>query len=185
MRPIAYIRQLNCALLMKFLKTILGVILLLIAVLLLIGVFVPSIEGKFETRINKPVVGVFASMLNINNLHNWVKGLDEIKQTSGFLAMPGSTFDVYFRGTETEIMYVVEVEEMIPLQSVKFKMCGELMNIDISINYQADGLATNVTTYIRAKGNGIVARSFLPLMKSVLEQEAEDNLLKFKQLQEQ
>ncbi|MBL4586705.1 MAG: hypothetical protein JKX84_06585 [Flavobacteriales bacterium] len=170
---------------MKFIKTILGVLLLLIAVLLLIGVFIPEVDDKFETRIERPVVGVFASMLNTKDLPNWIKGLDEIKQTSGFLAMPGSTFDLYYQGKETESVYKVEILEMIPLQLVRFKMQNEMIELDVSLKIEADDLATIVTVYYQGKGKGIVARSFLPLLKSVLTDELRENLSTFKQLQEQ
>lgn len=170
---------------MKFVKVILGVFLMLAAALLLIGVFIPEVDEQFETRIERPIVLVFASMLNTNDLPNWIKGLEQVKRTSGILAMPGSTFELYYRSEETEVMYEVEVVEMKPLRSVKFNMNSELMDMDISIKFEADGLATIVTTYIQAKGNGLVSRSFLPLMKSVVMEEAKENLETFKQLQEQ
>jgi hypothetical protein len=169
----------------KFLKAFLGVILLIVAVLLLIGVFIPEVDEQFETRVDRSVVAVYAGMLNPNDLPKWIKGLDEVKQTGGVLAMPGSTFDLFYRSKETDVVYKLQILEMMPLQSVKLKMYNEMMELEVSIKFEADGPATNITTYIQAKGSSIVGRSFLPLLKSVLMEEAKQNLDNFKQLQEQ
>ncbi len=170
---------------MKFIKALLVVILLIVAVLLVIGVFIPEVDEQFETRVNRPIVTVYAGLLNPNDLPNWVKDLDEVKQTGGILVMPGSTFDLYFRSKETDALYKLQILEMKPLQSVKLKMYNDKMEMEVSIKFEADGLATNITTYVQAKGSDIVGRSFLPLLKSVLMDEAKENLNSFKRLQEQ
>ena len=121
---------------MKFLKAFLGVILLIVSVLLLIGVFIPEIDDQFETRIDRPVVQVFAGMANTNGLTEWVEGLDEVKRTSGFLAMPGSTFELYFRSNETADVFTMQILEVVPLESIKFTVYNEKTEIvKTSVSY--------------------------------------------------
>jgi len=169
---------------MKFIKAVLVVVFLVVAVLLLIGVFVPEVDDQFETRIDQTIVGVYAGMLNTQDLPQWNKGMVEVKQTSGILAMPGSTFEVYYQNEETDNVYIAEVLELVPLESIKVMMFNDMMEMNLSIQYETDGLSTLLTTYVQIKGKGIVARSFLPLVKSVLMEEVKQNFASFKQLQE-
>lgn len=170
---------------MKFIKAVVVVVLLGIGALLLIGVFVPEVDDQFETTVNRPVVQVYASMLNMNKAPEWVLGLDSVEQTSGFLAMPGSSFKLYYSGSETDQVYDLEVLEMAPLQSVKFKMFNDMFEFTISVKFKANGLKTDVSTYVQMKGNTLVTRSFLPLVKTSIMDVGKGNFEAFKQLQEQ
>ncbi len=170
---------------MKFVKAILSIALLIIAVLLLIGVFVPEVDDHFEVRIDRPLVGVYASMLNTQHLEEWVTWVDSVERTGGILAMPGSTFNLHYRADETPSVYELRIIEMVPLQSVKFSLEDDGLEIKTSVRFSADGLSTGLDVFIQAKGRGIVARSFLPLMKSVLMEEVRSDFENFKRLQEQ
>lgn len=170
---------------MKFLKAFVAVLLLIIATLFLIGFFVPEVDGELETRIERPVIQVFAGMMSVQNAPDWVVGLERIERTSGFLAMPGSTFTLYYTGTETEVTYTLEIIEVIPMESVKFKLYNEMLEFEITIRFEADGLATIVRSYVQMKGKDQLSRSFLPLLKSSIMEVGKDNFEAFKQLQEQ
>ncbi len=169
---------------MKFVKALLVVTLLIISVLLLIGVFVPELDDTFETRIDRPLIQVYASMMNVQNAPEWVAGLDSVERTSGFLAMPGSSFKLYYTGMETNFVYNMEVVQVVPLQSLKFKLRGDLAEFEITIDFKADGMATVLNTYVQMRGTGMIERSFLPLLKSSIMQQGKDDLEAFKQLQE-
>ena len=170
---------------MKFLKAFLVVLLLLVAVLLLIGVFVPEVDDQFETRIDRPVIQVYAAMANLQRAPEWVVGLDSVVQTAGFLAMPGSTFKLYYSGKETNTIYDMEVLEMMPLESVKFKLTNNEFEFDVTINFERDGMSTNLDVYVQMKGKDLLSRSFLPLMKSAVMDVGKENFEALKELQEQ
>jgi len=170
---------------MKFFKAILVVVLLIISALLLIGVFVPEVDDEFEIKIDRPVMQVYAAMANLEKAPEWVVGLDSVEQTGGFLAMPGSAFKLYYSGNETSVIYNMEVLEMAPLQSVKFKLYNEMFEFDISVKFEMDGMSTVLNTYVQMKGNGLIERSLLPLMKSSIMEVGKDNFEALKQLQEQ
>ncbi|MCF8461131.1 MAG: SRPBCC family protein [Flavobacteriales bacterium] len=170
---------------MKFLKAFLVVLLLIVSVLLLIGVFVPAVDDQFETRIDRPVIQVYAAMANLQRAPEWVVGLDSVVQTGGFLAMPGSTFKLYYSGTETNTVYDMEVLEMVPLESVKFKLTNDDFEFDVTVNYERDGLSTNLDVYVQMKGKDLLSRSFLPLMKSAIMDVCKENFEALKELQEQ
>ncbi len=170
---------------MKFLKAFLVVLLLIVAVLLLIGVFVPEVDDQFETRIDRPVIQVYAAMANLQRAPEWVVGLDSVVQTAGFLAMPGSTFKLYYSGKETNTIYDMEVLEMMPLESVKFKLTNNEFEFDVTINFERDGMATNLDVYVQMKGKDLLSRSFLPLMKSAVMDVGKENFEALKKLQEQ
>ena len=169
---------------MKFLKAFIVVVLLLLAGLLLLGVFVPEIDDEVELQINKPIVTVFASMMNTNDLTQWVDDLETVEQTGGILAMPGSTFNLSFRSNETTQVYKMEILEMQPMKSVRFRLYNEMMDVEMSINFKADALATDLKVFTQIKGEGLVVRAMLPLMKSVIMEEIEQDFENFKQLQE-
>jgi len=179
-----YIRVLNQET-MKFLKAFLVVTLILNSGLLLIGVFVPEVDDEFETTINKPVMQVYASMLNLNQAPEWVGGLDSVQQRSGFLAMPGSEFTLYYSGAETKVVYTLEVLKVVPMESVQFRLYNEMFEFVVSVKFEADGMSTIMNTYVQIKGQDLITRSFLPLLKSSIMEVGKDNFKAFKQLQEQ
>lgn len=170
---------------MKFLKALVVVVLLGIAALIMIGVFVPEVDEDVEIHVNQPIVTVFAGMMNTQGLPKWVDGLETVERTGGFLAMPGSTFKLKFEDAETSETYELEILEVQPMRSVKFELASELMEIDGTINFQADGTGTDVSVYLQMCGTGLLERSILPLMKSVIADEIEQNFKNFKELQEQ
>jgi hypothetical protein len=170
---------------MKVVKATLVVILLITSTLLLIGVFVPEVDDEFEVKINRPVMQVYAGMANLQQAPLWVAGLDSIEQTSGFLAMPGSSFKLYYSGVETNVVYNMEVLEMVPLKSVKFKLDNDMFEFIVSIKFKADGGGTILKAYTQMKGKGLIPRSFLPLLKSSISEVGKTNFEGLKQLQEQ
>ena len=170
---------------MKFLKGLVVVALLLVSMLLLIGVFVPEVDEQFETEINSPFIQVYATMMNLQQAPKWVVGLDSIERTGGFLAMPGSTFKLYYSGKETKVVYNLEILEMAPLESVKFKLYNEMLEFDITIKFKAQGFSTVLDTYVQIKGQGLLAKSFVPLLKNSIVQVGKDNFESLKKLEEQ
>lgn len=169
---------------MKFFKAFLFVLLLCTAVLLFLGVFVPEIDEEFEFKVEAPIVTVYAGMMNTDDLKVWVNGLQEVERTGGILAMPGSTFDLHFEDKETDVIYQLEILEMVPLQSLKYRVYNDMLDIEVSNHFEVDGFTTNMDIFVQVKGKGLLVKSFLPLMRSVLIDEFQQNFEGFKQLQE-
>ena len=169
---------------MKFLKAFIVVALILIAGLLLMGVFIPEIDDEIELQVNRPIITVFAGMMNTADMTVWVDDLESVEQTGGLLAMPGSTFKLHFKSKETEEVYNMEILEMKPMKSVRFRLYNEMMDVEISVNFEADGLATDLDIFVQIKGESLLTRSMLPLMKSVIMEEVTQDFENFKQYQE-
>lgn len=170
---------------MKFLKSLLIVLLLMVCGLVLIGVFVPEVDDQFETHVDRPIIQVFAGFLDVQSSPKWVGGLERVERQSGFLAMPGSEFKLFYNGTETEVVYTLEVMEVIPMESVRFRLYNEMLEFDVSVKFKADGLSTDLDTYVQIKGSDFMARAFVPLMKGTIMDVGKDNLNSFKQYQEE
>ena len=169
---------------MKFFKAFLIVVLLGLASLLIIGVFVPEIDDEFELQVNEPIVTVFAGMMTTNDFPNWVDDLESVERTGGILAMPGSTFQLKFKSHETEQVYTMEILEVKPMKSVRVRLYNDMLDVKMSINMQADALATDMTVFVQIQGEGLISRSMLPLMKSVIMDEIIQDFEAFKQYQE-
>lgn len=169
---------------MKFFKAFLIVLLLIVAVLTMISVFVPEVDDRLETTIDRPLMTVYAGMLNTGSMSDWVNGLESIEREEGFLAMPGSEFKLHYTGSETHTVQTLEVIEIVPLRSVKFKLYDETIEMVISMNFESLDGGTKIETYVQMKGKGFVSRAFLPLLKSVIVEEGRKNLNNFKKLQE-
>ena len=133
---------------MKFIKAITVILLLCAAVLLMIGVFVPEIDDEIEMNINAPIVGVFAEMMNTSDLSKWVDGLESVERTSGILAMPGSTFELHFKDKETEVVYTMEILEIVPLQSIRYRLYNDMLDVEINTNMKMDGLSTDLDVFV-------------------------------------
>ena len=170
---------------MKFFKAFLVVLLLCTSALVLIGVFIPEVDEVFEMNVDAPIVSVYAGMMNSDDMAKWVSGLEEIERTGGILAMPGSTFNLHFASKETEVVYQLEVLEMVPLQSIKYRLHSDMLDIEVSTKFGINGVSTDVQTFVQVKGNDFLVKCFLPLMRSVVMDEFENNFQRFKELQEQ
>jgi uncharacterized membrane protein len=169
---------------MKFLKAFFVVVLLLVAGLLLVGVFVPEIDDEIELQVNAPIITVFAGMMNTADLPNWVDDLESVEQTGGLLAMPGSTFKLHFKSKEMEEVYNMEILEMKPMKSVRFRLYNDKMDIEMSMGFEADALATDLHVFVQIKGDDLLTRAMLPLMKGVIMEALAQDFENFKQLQE-
>jgi hypothetical protein len=169
---------------MKFIKAFIVVVLLGLACMLLIGVFVPEIDDEVELKIDRPIITVFAGYVNTQDATLWINDLESIQRTSGVLAMPGSTFELTFRSKETKGVYTLEVIELVPMKSIRCKLYNDMLEMEINTNFEADGLATDMNVFVQMKGSGIVSRSMLPLMKSVVMDEVRQNFENFKDHQE-
>lgn len=170
---------------MKFIKTLLVVLLLMASALLLIGVFVPEVDDEFDVKVEQPVMSVFANLMDVQSAPEWVGGLDHVERVSGFLAMPGSEFKLFYSGTETETVYMLEVLEVIPLETVRFRLYNDMLEVVVSVKFREEGLATIMETYVQIKGRDLLSRAFVPLMKNTIVDVGKENFETFKQLQEQ
>jgi hypothetical protein len=170
---------------MKFFKALLVVSLLCTFVLVLIGVFIPEVDEVFEMNVDAPIVSVYAGMMNSGDMAEWIGDLQNIERTGGILAMPGSTFDLHFVSKETEMVYQLEVLEMVPLKSIKYRLHNDMLEIEVSTKFGINGLSTDMKTFVQVKGNDFLVKCFLPLMRSVVMDEFENNFQRFKELQEQ
>lgn len=169
---------------MKFFKAFVIVLLAMAAILTMITVFVPEVDGHAEVMIEKPVISVYAGMLNTGTMTEWVNGLDSIEREDGFLAMPGSKFRLHYKGRETHTVQTLEVLEIVPLRSIKFKLYDEMLEMTITMDFESVDGGTKVESYLQMKGKGYMSRAFLPLLRSVILEEGRENLAAFKQLQE-
>ena len=169
---------------MKFFKAVTVVILLSVGVMLLIGVFVPEIDEEISTEIRAPLVQVYGGVMNTENMTMWMDDLVEVERVSGVLAMPGSQFKLHFKSKETEQVYDMEILDIVPLKSLKLKLENDMLEIVISMRFTAGGLTTKLDTYVQIKGKGLLVKSFLPLMKSVVTEEIAQDFENFKVLQE-
>lgn len=169
---------------MKFFKALIIVVLLGLASLVLIGVFVPEIDDEFELQINKPIVTVFAGMMNTADYTQWINNLEFIERTGGILAMPGSTFDLKFKSHETEQVYKMEILEVTPMNTVRVRLYNDVLDVKLGVRMEADALATDMVVFVQIQGEGLLSRAMLPLMKTVIMDEIVEDFESFKQLQE-
>lgn len=169
---------------MKFFKALIIVVLLGLASLVLIGVFVPEIDDEFELQINKPIVTVFAGMMNTADYTQWINNLESIERTGGILAMPGSTFDLKFKSHETEQVYKMEILEVTPMNTVRVRLYNDVLDVKLGVRMEADALATDMVVFVQIQGEGLLSRAMLPLMKTVIMDEIVEDFESFKQLQE-
>lgn len=169
---------------MKFFKALVIAVLLGLASLVIIGVFVPEIDDEFELQVNKPIITVFAAMMNTGEYTQWINGLESIERTGGVLAMPGSTFQLKFKSHETEQTYKMEILEVVPMKSAKVRIYNDVVDVNLSIKMKADAIATDMDVFVQIKGEGLVSRAMLPLMKTAIMDQIAQDFDAFKQLQE-
>jgi len=167
---------------MKYLKILLGIILLLVIFFFAKGLLTPSVDYENTVTVDKSAQESWAVMSDESNLPKWIDGFIRSELVSGTENTVGAVSHVYVDEGGTEMMMketIVSVKEGDHL-SMKFEM--DMMNMDYEIHFKEQGDKTVISSKSSTVGNGIFYKSILSFMPSAMKAQEEKNLNSLKKL---
>ena len=165
---------------MKFLKYLLGILVLLIIGFFLLGVIKSEVTYQCDITVDKPLAESWAVSQDEEKMSDWLEGFQRIEQISGTPGTVGAVADVYFV-TEGEEMVIREtIKAIVPNESISMAFTSDFMNMDYKLTMEAVGGKTKITSNTTASGNGMVSKSIMAMAGSSIKAQEDTNLTRLK-----
>ncbi len=169
---------------MKYLKYILGIVLLLIILFFLRGLLTPSIYYESEIEINKPASEVWKIMSDESKLPEWIDGIKRTEHVSGPSNQVGAVSNIYFDQRGKEEVMQETIKEMVENQRIAMDFTMDFMNMEYSMDLKETNGKTQILSKTKTMGNGLFAKSMVSWMKGTMKNQEDTNLVKLKGLVE-
>lgn len=161
---------------MKILKYVLGILAILIIAFLLFGMLKSEIAYDCEVTVDKPLAESWAVSQDDSKMSSWLEGFEKIEPVSGTPGTVGSVSDIHFV-TNGEAMVIREtITEIVPNESVAMSFTSDFMNMDYKLAMTSADGKTKIKSSTTCKGNGIISKSMVALMKGAMKTQEETNL---------
>ncbi len=170
---------------MKYLKYIIGIIVLLIIVFLLAGLIKPNVSYESEIMVEKPIAESWAVVQDEEKLSEWLPGLQKIELVSGTPGTVGAVSNVYFDVDGQKMMIKETITDLVPNESISMTYESDFMNMDYKMTVTSDNGKTKISSSTMAKGNGMFSKSMMAFMGGSLKAQEETNLDNLKKTIEQ
>lgn len=168
---------------MKFLKYILGIIVLLGILFIAKGFLTPTITYDSEIQVDKPVKEAWAVMNDESKVSQWLKGITDMEHVSGEKGSVGAVTKYTFLENGTESIIFETIKSINPNEHVAmdFEM-KDVMNIDYKVNFVEKDGKTNINSTSTVTGLGMFMRSMVSFMKGTMQAQEDENLGNLKKL---
>ena len=170
---------------MKYLKYILGVIVVLVIGFLALGLVKPDIAYEREITVEKSLEESWAVIQDEEKLAEWLDGFQRIEHVSGTPGKVGAVANVYFDDNGQTMSIKETITNLVPNESISMTYASDFMDMDYTMTMTAVDGQTNISTSTTARGNGMFSRSIMVLLAGSIEQQEETNLSNLKRTIEQ
>ncbi len=168
---------------MKYLKYILGIIILLGLLFIAKGFLTPTISYDSEVLVDKSVKEAWAVMNDESKVSQWLKGITDMEHVSGEKGTVGAVTKYTFLENGQESIIFETIKSIAPNDHVAmdFEM-KDVMNIDYKVNFIEKDGKTSIKSSSTTKGSGMFMRSMVSFMKGSMEKQEAENLNNLKKL---
>ena len=167
---------------MKFLKILIGILLVLVLLFFGRGLLTPSVNYESKIAVNKPAKEAWAVMSDEANLPKWIKGFKKTELVSGTANTIGAVSKVYVEeeGQETIMKETITDIKLHEKMAMKFSM--DFMDMDYEMNFKEKDGKTTITTNSTTYGNGLFAKSIVSFIQGAMKTQEDENLNNLKKL---
>ena len=165
---------------MKYLKYILGILVILVLGFFLLGLIKPNVSYDCEIIVEKSLAESWAVSQDEETMSKWLMGLQKIEHVSGTPNEVGAVADIHFINEGQEMIIRETITEIIPNKSVSMTFTSDFMDMDYKLSMTSIDGKTKISSSTDAKGNGMVSKSLMALMGSSMETQEETNLTNLK-----
>ncbi len=165
---------------MKYLKIILGLIVLLALIFFGSGLIRSTISYENEIVVNGSVEETWAVMADPSKMGEWLPGFVKMEHVSGIPGTEGSVSNVYFEENGEEMVIQETIVENKINERLVLTFTMDFMNMDYEVLMKEEDGQTTITTKSKTEGNGLFAKSMLSWMKGSMQVQEDENLTKLK-----
>ncbi len=170
---------------MKYLKYLLGLILLVVIIFFGKGLLTPSISYENEIVVNKSAAESWAVMSDESKLSQWIKEVKKIELVSGTANTVGAVSNVYVDDGGQEMVMKETITKMTPNELMAMTFTMDFMDMDYEMHMKEEGGKTTITSKSTTTGNGIFAKSMLSFMGGSMKTQEDNNLNNLKKIIEE
>ena len=167
---------------MKFLKILLGAIVLLALLFFGNGILNPSVSYGAEVTVDKPIKEAWAVMTDESRISDWLKDIKSIKHISGEKNTIGAVTEYTVEDNGTEMTMQETITSIQPNDHIAMTFTMDIMDMDYQVSFTEKEGKTNIRSKSVTTGNGIFMRSMLSFMGSGMIAQEEENLNNLKKL---
>ncbi len=165
---------------MKYLKYILGLLVLLLIGFFAMGLIKPEISYECEIMVEKPTSEAWAVLEDESRMGEWMPGFQKIEHISGTKGSVGAVSNVYFLQDGKETVIKETITAIQPNESISMRFENEFMNMDYKMVLNSVEGKTKITTTTRAEGNGLMSKSIMAVAGGSIKAQEESNLANLK-----
>lgn len=171
---------------MKYLKYILGAIVLIVLIFLASGLLTPSITYESEIVVDKPLEEAWAVMNDESKIDQWLKGITNIEHVSGEKGKVGAVTRYTFteNGQESTIVETIKAFEPNDFVEMDFEM-KDVMLMEYRVDFEEQEGNTQIKSTTNNIGQGIFMKSMMSFMKGTMKDQEDENMANLKKLIEE
>lgn len=168
---------------MKYLKYILGIIVLLVVVFIGIGITAPSISYDSEIVVDKSIEEAWAVMNDESKISDWLKGITNVEHVSGEKGTVGAVTRYTFNENGEESTVLETIKSIKPNEEVTMDFVMEgVMNMAYKIDFTDKDGKTHIKSSTTTKGEGIFMGGLVPFIKGSMQTQEDENMNNLKKL---
>ncbi|KAA3599343.1 MAG: SRPBCC family protein [Calditrichaeota bacterium] len=137
-------------------------------------------EFEVKVKINKPLETVYSEFMNFENMNKWLTGFRGIETLHGAEGKVGSKYRITFEEDGKEIFFIEEVTGIKENEEFSFRMHHDSFSSENKIRFRRLATQTEVLSRVQAKGNNLLWKLLLPLMKNEMQKRQEKDFIKLK-----
>ena len=165
---------------MKYLIYAAGIIAILGLVFITVGIIKPEISYDCEVIVDKPLAESWNVAQDEGKMAEWLDGYQKVEHVSGEPGTVGAVSNVYFITDGQEMSVKETITAMKPNESMEMLFETDFMDMEYKFSMNSVEGKTKITSSTIARGNGMIARSFMAFIGGSVKAQEEANLAKLK-----
>jgi len=168
---------------MKYLKYLLGIILLLVLLFIGKGFLTPSISYGSTITVDKPLKEAWAVMNDESKITEWLKGITKVEHVSGEKGTVGAVTKYTFEENGQQSDVVETIKSISPEESITMDFVMEdVMEMDYKVEFAEKEGKTQIKSSTVTKGVGLFMRSMVSFMTGTMKKQEDENMGNLKKL---
>lgn len=168
---------------MKYLKYLLGLILVLTFIVVGRGLLTPSVTYSSEITVDKSIEEAWAVMNDESKVSEWLKGITKVEHVSGEKGKIGAVTRYTFNQDGQESTILETLKEIRPNEHVAmdFKM-EDVMDMDYQVDFSSKNGKTHIKSSTITTGSNFPMRCMLSFMQGGMQTQEDENMANLKAL---
>lgn len=170
---------------MKYLKYLIGLIILLAIIFFGKGMMTPEVSYTSEVTVNKSAKEVWAVMNDASKLPQWIEGFKRTELVSGTANTVGAVSNNYVDDNGEEMMMTETITAIQPNEHIAMDFSMDFMNMVYKVYLNEKDGKTTIRSESVTKGNGLFAKSIISFMPSSMKAQEDKNMASLKKVVEE